>query len=302
MNRTEQIKLNRIYNEDCRTTLKKLIKQNKKVDLVLTSPPYNISSGSNTKGSVERYCSKYAEYNDHLSNDEYVSFLLSCFKLFSKVIKKNGVVLCNISYSSSVTANNNCTEMLRLIYKVTEETDLMVADLICWKKNSALPDNRSSNKLTRICEFVFVFCRKSEYLSFKMNKKVTKYNEKTNMRFYEVLYNYIEAKNNDGSCEYNKATYSTEFCEKLLNIYARLQNGKSCIVYDPFMGTGTTACACKKLGISFLGSEISKDQVKFSFERIKKLKDPCYGCGFGCDPEEKKQCKEYKKWLKVNAG
>ena len=41
------------------------------------------------------------------------------------------------------------------------------------------------------------------------------------------------------------------------------------IVYDPFMGTGTTAVACKRLGINCFGSEISKDQVDFSYERLK---------------------------------
>ena len=80
------------------------------------------------------------------------------------------------------------------------------------------------------------------------------------------MFNYIEAKNNDGSCPYNKATYSSDLCKKLLNIYCP----KSGLVYDPFIGTGTTAVACKELGFSCMGSEISENQVKFSIERIEK--------------------------------
>lgn len=48
-----------------------------------------------------------------------------------------------------------------------------------------------------------------------------------------IFFNFIEAKNNDGSCPY-KATYSTELCTKLLDIYAPIGS----VVYDPFIGTG----------------------------------------------------------------
>ena len=43
----------------------------------------------------------------------------------------------------------------------------MIADVITWKKRSALPNNTSPNKCTRICEYVCVFCRKEEYDTFK---------------------------------------------------------------------------------------------------------------------------------------
>lgn len=36
------------------------------------------------------------------------------------------------------------------------------------------------------------------------------------------------------------------------------------------------------------------------FIRQYLINDPCYNCGFDCDPEDKEQCKEYKKWIKVN--
>ena len=83
----------------------------------------------------------------------------------------------------------------------------------------------------------------------------------------EKLIAAIEAKNNDGSCPFNKATFSTELCEKLLNIYA---THKGAVLYDPFMGSGTTALACKMMGLNYIGSEISKNQVQWANERITK--------------------------------
>lgn len=40
-------------------------------------------------------------------------------------------------------------------------------------------------------------------------------------------------------------------------------------VYDPFMGTGTTAVACKELGFSCFGSEISEKQVEYANHRLE---------------------------------
>ena len=82
------------------------------------------------------------------------------------------------------------------------------------------------------------------------------YNQKNNQTYYKNKYNFIEAPNNDGPCEYNKATYSSELVKQLLDLYAYKDD---VIVYDPFMGTGTTANACKtsNLKLDFIGSEIS---------------------------------------------
>ena len=86
-------------------------------------------------------------------------------------------------------------------------------------------------------------------------------------KYYEVIDNFIIAKNNDESTNLNKATYSTELCEKLLTIYTK--EGDIC--YDPFMGTGTTGVACKLIGRNFIGSEISESQVNHSYQRVKNL-------------------------------
>ena len=80
-----------------------------------------------------------------------------------------------------------------------------------------------------------------------------------------LYYNFIEAKNNDGACKLNKATYSSDLCIGLLSLYGK----EGCTVYDPFNGTGTTGVACKKLDMNYFGSEISEAQVEYSIDRIK---------------------------------
>ena len=158
------------------------------------------------------------------------------------------------------------------LLSIIKETPFRIADTIIWKKKSALPNN-VGNKLTRITEFVFVFCRKTEYKTFFINKKVKSIRQDTQQKYYEAVYNFIEAPNNDGPCKLNKATYSSDLCLQLLNLYAR----EKCVVYDPFMGTGTTAIACMRMndnyGITCIGSELSEGQVDYSCERAHKYKE-----------------------------
>lgn len=254
-----------LYNEDCFETMENL--PDSSIDIILTSPFYNTNTKAGENRTIENTKIKSGQYQyvrydkhvDNMTNDEYGEFTIKLFNEFDRILTENSCVLYNISYSST---NTEC--LFKTIYSIIENTNFKVADVITWKKSNALPNNCSSNKLTRIVEFIFVFCRKNEFNTFFMNKKVV--SQRSNgQKMYENIYNFVEAKNNDGTCPYNKATYSTELCEKLLNLYAPAE----CYVYDPFIGSGTTAVACERLGLHCVGSEISDNQVKFAVERLQ---------------------------------
>lgn len=257
--------INKIFNEDCRTTIKNL--PEKSVDVVLTSPFYNTNmkaKGGRTifDGKTGNEYARYDKFIDVMSNDEYRAFTVNLFNGYDKILKENGVVLYNISYGNE---NSEC--LFLTISDILTKTNFTIADVIIWKKKSALPACLSPNKLTRITEFVFVFCRKSEYMTFHANKRHVS-TRPTGQKMYENIFNFIEAPNNDGANPLNGATYSSELCDDLLRIYAP-QGG---VVYDSFMGTGTTAVACKRLGLKYIGSEISEKQCKYAENRIKNIK------------------------------
>lgn len=254
------LEINKIYNEDCFTTMAKMDKQ---VDIILTSPPYNTSRTDSYSKAKDKYNSRYTEFDDKRSDEEYINWTVNIFNSYDTILKENGCILYNLSYSSE-----NTHLIWMVVAEIMKQTNFKVADTIIWKKKSAIPNNRSSNKLTRITEYIFVFCRKNELKTFNANKKVLSVIEKTGQKNYENVYNFIEAKNNDGSCDLNKATFSSELCTKLLDIYA-LPNST---VYDSFMGTGTTAVACIQKGLNYIGSELSAEQCKFAEDRINNIK------------------------------
>ena len=245
---------------DCLKWMNKFSTKGQIIDVVLTSPPYNTSRPSSER-SMENYEGRYKVYDDLKTSTEYCDWCVDIFNHIDKILKPNGVVLWNVSYGTDATVN---TEGIGLMWNsisdIIRNTNFTVADKIVWKKKSALPNNVSPNKLTRICEEVFVFCRKSEYKTFYANKEVSKVG-RNGQTFYKVLYNFIEAA--------NKATYSSELCLKLLEMYAP----KHGLVYDPFMGTGTTAIACEILNLNCIGTEIDNEQVEYSNNRLKEYRN-----------------------------
>lgn len=261
------IPLNAIYNENCNETMNKM--DNKSCDVILTSPPYNTGRNSNSERSRSNYEARYDVHLDNMTADEYLNWTVDLFNSFNRILNDNGVILYNLSYGSDTNHKSAVGLMWLVIAEIIRKTDFTVADRIIWKKKSALPNNVSSNKLTRICEDIFVFVRKNELNTFNCNKQVKSVSSK-GQKFYEVLYNFIEAPNNDGSCDLNKATYSSDLYRKLLNMYAVYEDT---VVYDPFMGTGTTAVACKEMGFTYIGSELSKKQCEYAEKRINNIGD-----------------------------
>ena len=63
------------------------------------------------------------------------------------------------------------------------------------------------------------------------------------------------------------AIYPEYIIQELLKLLTR----KGDVVLDPFMGSGTTAVACKKLGRHYIGFEINPDYCKYAEERIKNI-------------------------------
>lgn len=257
------MEINKIYNEDCLETMNKL---DVKVNAIITSPPYNTGSRveywSNKKVNGVRIYSqekRYDEYLDTKTSDEYIKWTINIFNKYNEILKKDGCIIYNISYG-----NESPETLWLLIAEIIKNTEFTIADCISWKKSTALPNTTSKNKLTRLCEFVFIIVRKSEYLTFNTNKKITTTSNK-GQSFYDVFYNYIEAPNNDGSNDFNKATYSTELVRKLLLMYTKEND----LIYDSFMGTGTTANACVIEKRNYIGSELSKEQCKYAENRIK---------------------------------
>lgn len=250
-----EFKINKVYNESCLNTMERI--PNHFIDGIITSPPYNI----NTERSDCYYNNGYSEL-DGLSENDYLQIRTDEFKEFERILNNSGVICYNISY-----AKENPILPTLLISKVHNETDLTIADIICWKKPHAMPFQTSPTKLSRVTELIYVFVKKEYLHTFKTNKEVSKINEKTGQKFYKNYVNYIEAKNNDGYKCNLKASFSQDLVNQLIDIYFP----KGSLIYDPFTGIGTTQLSSVKNKCNYIGSEITKEFCDIANERLKKV-------------------------------
>lgn len=63
------------------------------------------------------------------------------------------------------------------------------------------------------------------------------------------------------------ATFPEELVEKILTNFSR----EGDVVYDPFMGTGTTAVVCKRMGRRYIGSELLPHYAELANKRVGEV-------------------------------
>ena len=240
------------------------------VDIVITSPPYGTCRSetfSKESSQKRKYNMRYDEFVEDRNPEEYCQWSVDVFNAIDLVLKKNRIVLYNFGLGDDGHTEYTSYDWFNTVKSVIDGTPFTVADVLVWKKRSALPNNTSPNKSTRICEPVIVFCRKDELMSFPSNKKIVN-QFATGQNLYSPFYNIFEARNNDGSNDLNKATFSTQFVDRLIDLYVPDEQRNDWTVLDPFSGTGTTGISAIAHGMKYVGIEMSKAQCEYAVSRL----------------------------------
>jgi site-specific DNA-methyltransferase (adenine-specific) len=245
------MKLNKIYQEDCLSTLKKM--KNDSVDLVITSPPYNM----NLRIRKGEYCSrqivkeistKYTEFDDNLPIEEYS-------KLHTEVLKELLRVSELIFYNIQIVTGSK-----RSIFKMIGEFSEHLKDIIVWDKGNAQPSIQKQ-VLNRRTELILVFDK--DYPVSRQYRKRGKFKRGTLDDIWEIKRERSRGGENHG------AVFPQALVAKILENFSQ----KGDVIYDPFMGTGTTAVVAKRLNRKFIGSEISQKYIKIANQRLKESED-----------------------------
>lgn len=242
--------LNRIYCMNCLEGLKRI--PDNSIDLVITSPPYNV--GIN-----------YTSWDDKLQINDYFDFCRLWLKEVFRVLKLDGRMALNVPYEINVKERggrlffvSEYYEIIKLIgFKFAGIVDLIERQphrvkLTAW--GSWL--SPSAPYIYNPKECVLIVYKENWVKGEKGETTLTKEN------FQELVYgmwNYrAETKG------LTEANFSLDIPKKAIHILTY----KDDIVLDCFMGSGTTAVACKQLGRKFIGFEISPEYCKIANKRL----------------------------------
>lgn len=228
-----------IENIDCLEGLKKI--SDKSVQLVITSPPYNMDD--------ERY---YKKYEDNKISKEYISWLLKINKEVYRILKDNGVYCLNINYN-----RNSPHQNLKVATDCVEKIGFLLNEDICWSRKG-FPITEKRN-YTRDWEHIFLLTKSKDYL---FN---TPYNNKSNVWFMDN-HNVQVINSQYSKTKLNSATFPLEFPYRCIESFTKEND----LVVDVFSGMGTTAVASKILKRNFIGFEYDIEQCNASLNRLDK--------------------------------
>lgn len=239
-------KFNTIYNEDCLVTMAGM--KDKEVDLVFTSPPYNM----NLRIRNGKYCSrqitkefstKYEGFNDNVPIDEFYE---SHSEILRELIRVSKTVFYNIQI---VTGSK------RAFFKMIGEFSDNLKDIIIWDKTHGQPA-MGEGVLNRRSELILVFEEPEEAISRKFNRCT--FDRGTLEDVWEIKRGKKIAKNHG-------ATFPELLAETVISNFSNPGD----LIYDPFTGSGTTSAVAKRLGRNYIGSELLKTYHEFAEERVK---------------------------------
>lgn len=255
------VKLNQIYHEDCLSFMDKLISSRIKVDVIVTSPPYNLSKD-------------YGNYKDNLDKCDYLSWL--------KVLSKKSMCILQDSGSFFLNIGSNHLEPTLPFEIAMQFTDISVGftlqNIIHWIKSISIDKDdigkssglskevsighfkpiASKRYLSDLHEYIFHFTKTGKVNINKFDIGVP-YQDKSNITRWKSSKD-LRDRGNVWFIPYSTIhkgrPHPAVFPSKLPYLCIKLHGVRhGMIVYDPFMGIGSTAIACKQLNVNYLGTE-----------------------------------------------
>lgn len=228
-----EITENNIYLGDAYELIKKI--PDKSVDLIVTDPPYQIEGltggGMLKEKRIQNLMTELGDNNLDIGIDE------SILDEFMRILKKPNIYIwMNLkqlySYLQYFVGKHNCNW-----------------NLIIWQKSNAMP--LCGGKYLNDCEYCAYF-----YKGVKLN---------TNYETAKTVY--VKSININDKKDYGHPTIKP--IDIIKNLITNSSGGG--LIFDPFVGSGTTCVAAKELGCKYIGFEINEKYYKIAVDRLNGI-------------------------------
>lgn len=235
--------VNKIIKDDTLASMKDM--PDKCVDLVITSPPYNLKNSSGNgmkdgrggKWSNAALINGYEEHNDCMPHEEYVKWQRNCLNEMLRVTKDTGAIFYNHKWR---VQNGILQDRQDIVH------GFPVRQIIVWRRKGGI--NFNPGYFLPTFEVIYLIAKKN----FKLSPKANALGD-----VWEISQ---EFKNE------HPAPFPAELTDRIV---------KSCnggVVLDPFMGSGTTAVSAINFGWDYIGIDLSESYCRMARKRIQAHK------------------------------
>ncbi len=225
------IELNKIYNESNLETMERM--PDNFIDLTVTSPPYNLGAKHHTGNNTFK---SYDEYIDDVPENEYQINQIKVLNEIFRVTKSGGSLMYN--HKNRIRNGKQITP-----YEWLLKTKWTIKQELVWFNGSQNFDK---------CRF------------YPMTERIYWLSKGENTDFVNTINQHDLIKElSEGTGNEHKRAFPLLLARRLIVCFPNSEK-----IYDPYMGSGTTAIASIQENKQYLGSEISKTYFKSSLIRI----------------------------------
>ena len=257
--------LNKITCGDCLDIIPKI--QLESIDLVVTSPPYNVSLGEN------KYKKKgYDIHDDDKNHTLYIAWLKEIFESIHPILKKGGRIAINVGDGK----NGGIPTHSDIIQFMTKELGYLLMTTIIWNKGNT--SNRaawgsfmspSAPSFPTPFEYLLVFAKESKKLSDKGETDIKKEEFiDWSMALWEFPKNIFRETSSIINSGKHPAPFPVDFPLRVI----KMLSWKDATILDIFNGAGTTGVASEMLRRKYIGIEISKEYCDITIKRINDIR------------------------------
>ncbi|MBX7459365.1 site-specific DNA-methyltransferase [Qipengyuania sp. 1NDH17] len=232
-----------LHHGDCLEVMRKM--PSASVDLVFTSPPYNLafSSGGGLKYAGTRsmwpkaaLAEGYGDYDDARDPDEYVEWQKSVLQECWRLIPENGAIF----YNHKPRVQNGILQT-----PLDLNPELPVRQIIIWNRKSGINFNRS------------FFLPSHEWIVVMAKPKFRLRKGGCNAK--DVWTIQPERHNS------HPAPFPVELPRRAI------ENTDAKIIFDPFAGSGSTGVAALENGRKFIGIDRNEEYLSSAYDRMTGL-------------------------------
>ncbi len=213
-----------------------------KVDLVITSPPYNLknSTGNGMKdGRGGKWANAalqngYTNHNDSMPHDEYVKWQRKCLTEMMRVIPDTGAIF----YNHKWRVQNGLLQDRQDIV-----SGFPMRQIIIWKRKGGL--NFNAGYFLPTYEIIYLIAKPK----FKLVSKANAHGD---------VWEFTQEMKNE-----HPAAFPVALIDRIVS------STSAKTILDPFMGSGTTAISATNFNRNYIGIDLSPEYCKMAEDRIK---------------------------------
>jgi len=271
--------LNKIFWGDNIQVMSHLLKEYRgKVDLIYIDPPFDSKADYKmkitTKGKTVLNDSNLFEekqYGDIWTNDEYLQFMYERLILLRELLSDSGSIYLHCDYRKS--------SHLRLLLDEVFGGNNFINEIVWSYKSGGV----SSRYFARKHDNIFVYSKTANY-KFNIQKEKSynrgfkPYRFKNVEEFKDEVGWYTMVNMRDvwdldmvGRTSSERTDYPTQKPETLLSRIIESSTDIGDLVFDCFMGSGTTQAVALKSGRRFIGADINLGAVQTTTKRLNNI-------------------------------